>query len=412
MHVIFDARHLQTVSRTRGIGRYSRNLLAAFARRAGGAGVPLGRADGAHASLEHADRRDAHAPRPDGAASEIEWTLLRLRSFPPADAQALPPHGDLAVVRPRRPELAMLALDAVMLSAELAWAGRATVYHSVQLGLPAMRRARTVLTVHDLAPLHWPEHYLRWPHVRVGHMWQYALAQRADAIVAVSEATAAEVTDRLRIPRSRIRVIPEAVDAEFAPPGREAGQRIARQRFGVPSRYVLYVGQFDPRKNMDGLLAAFARAAEDDRDLRLVVVGELGKLASHLHQALERTGAPRDRVVVTGFVDDAALASLYAGAECLLHAALLEGFGLTPLEALAAGTPVVGYRAGAVEEVVGDAGLLVEPGENEALGEALCSLLSSDSLAAELRGRTRARATLFSWDKAAEQTIDLYRSLG
>jgi glycosyltransferase involved in cell wall biosynthesis len=401
MHVIFDARHLQTVSRTRGIGRYSRNLLAAFARRAGGASASLGRAD----------RADAHPPRSDGEASEIDWTLLRLRSFPPADPQLLPPHRDLAVVRPRRPELAMLALDAVMLSAELASFGSGTVYHSVQLGLPGMRRTRAVLTIHDLAPLRWPEHYLRRPHVRVGHMWQYALAQRADAIVAVSEATASDVTERLRIPRSRICVIPEAVDMTFAPPTREEGQRIARERSGVSSRYVLYVGQFDPRKNMDGLLAAFARAAEDDRDLRLVVVGELGKLASHLREALERTAAPRDRVVVTGFVDDATLASLYAGAECLLHAAFLEGFGLTPLESLAAGTPVVGYRAGAVEEVVGDAGLLVEPGETEALGEALCSLLSSESLATELRSRTRARATLFSWDKAAEQTIDLYRSL-
>lgn len=399
MHVIFDARHLQTVSRTRGIGRYSLNLLAAFARRAA----------------------DADPARSGGAASDIDWTLVRLRNFPPADPQPLPPHRDLAVVRPRRPELAMLALDAAMLSAELAGFGGGTVYHSVQLGLPAMRRARAVLTIHDLAPLRWPEHYLRWPHVRVGHMWQYALAQRADAIVAVSEATASDVVERLRIPRSRIRVIPEGVDMAFAPPHRDEARRIVRQRVGVPAgrmtpsgipaRYVLYVGQFDPRKNMDGLLAAFARAAQDDPDLRLVVVGELGKLGSHLRDALERTDAPRDRVVVTGFVDDATLAALYAGAECLLHAALLEGFGLTPLESLAAGTPVVGYRAGAVEEVVGDAGLLVDPTDPDALGEALCSLLDSASLAEELRKRTRSRATLFSWDKAAGETLALYRSL-
>ncbi|MEK6620193.1 MAG: glycosyltransferase family 1 protein, partial [Chloroflexota bacterium] len=326
MRVIFDARHLQTVSRTRGIGRYSRNLLAAFARR---------------------------------APPDIQWTLLRLATFPPADPQLLPPHDEIRVARPRRPELAMLALDALMLPFELF--GGANVYHSVQLGLPAARRMRAVLTIHDLAPLRWPGHYLRLPHARLGHMWQYALAQRADAIVAVSEATKRDVVERLRIPSERVRVIPEAVDADLRPPPRDTAQALVRDRFGVPSRYVLYVGQFDPRKNMDGLLAAFARAADDDGDLRLVIVGDLGKLATYLREALERTDAPRERVVRAGRVDDATLAALYAGAECLLHAALLEGFGLTPLESLAAGTPVVGYRAGAVEEVVGDAGLLVDP---------------------------------------------------
>jgi glycosyltransferase involved in cell wall biosynthesis len=378
MRVIFDARHLQTVSRTRGIGRYSRGLLTAFARR-----VP-----------------------PD-----VRWTLLRLATFPPAAPLALPPHDEVRVMRPRRPELAMLALDAPMLSFELAGYGGDTVYHSVQLGLPALRRVHAVLTIHDLAPLRWPDHYLRWPHVRVGHMWQYAMAQRADAVIVPSQATARDVTERLRIPTSRIRVIPEAVYPEFAPPSRDDGRRLVRERFAVPDRYVLYVGQFDPRKNMDGLLAAFAQAAASDTDLRLVIAGELGKLEAHLRAAMQRTHAPLERVIVTGYVDDIALAALYAGAECLLHAALIEGFGLTPLESLAAGTPVIGYRAGAVEEVVGDAGILVDPAEPAALGEALVSLVSSDTLAADLRDRAASRAALFSWDRAADETLALYRSV-
>ena len=304
----------------------------------------------------------------------------------------------------------MLALDAVLLPFEMGFRS-ADVYHSVQLGLPAVRRMPAVLTIHDLAPLRWPAHYLRLPHARVGHMWQYALAQRADAIVAPSRSTARDVVERLRIPAARVHVIPEAVDASFAPPSRGEGRRLAGERFGVPARYVLYVGQFDPRKNMDGLLAAFARAADAEPDLRLVVVGDLGKLATHLRAALDRTHAPRERVIVTGFVDDATLAALYAGAECLLHAALLEGFGLTPLESLAAGTPVVGYEAGAVEEVVGDAGVLVDPSEPEALGEALVNVLRSETFASQLRARAKPRAALFSWERAAERTIEVYRSV-
>lgn len=377
MRVVFDARHLQTVSRTRGIGRYSRNLLAAFAQR---------------------------------GPADIEWTLLTLRNFAPADGSSLPPHRTRATVRLRRPELTMLALDPVLLPFELA--GQGDLYHSVQLGLPAWRRMPVVLTVHDLAPLHWPSHYLRLPYARVGHAWQYALAERADAIIAVSEATKEDVIARLGIPPERVHVIPEAVDQSFRPPSHEAGTAVARDRFGVPGRYVLYVGQFDPRKNMDGLFAAFARASEREPDLRLVIVGTLGKLAPLMRDALARSRVAAERVVITGGVDDVTLAALYAGAEALLHAAWLEGFGLTPLEALAAGTPVVGYRVGAVAEVVGDAGLLVDAKDADALGEALVTLLGSGALQDDLRSRAKPRAARFSWDRAAADTLAVYRSLG
>jgi glycosyltransferase involved in cell wall biosynthesis len=376
MRVVFDARHLQTVSRTRGIGRYSRNLLAAFARRA-----------------------------PD----DVAWTLLTLRTFAPADPSPLPPHRTRATVRLRRPELTMLALDPLLLTFELARQG--DLYHSVQLGLPAMRRIPVVLTIHDLAPLRWPSHYLRLPYARVGHAWQYALAKRADAIIAVSEATKADVIARLGIPAERIRVIPEAVDAAFRPPSHDVGASLARERFGVPGRYVLYVGQFDPRKNMDGLFGAFARAADRDRELRLVIVGSLGKLAGLMRDALARSRLDPAMVVVAGGVDDVTLAALYAGAECLLHAAWLEGFGLTALEALAAGTPVVGYRAGAVAEVVGDAGLLVDDRDPDALGEALAMVLGDESLRSGLRARAKPRAARFSWDRAADDTLAIYRAL-
>jgi len=375
VRLTFDARHLQTVARVRGIGRYSRNLLAAFARQ---------------------------------APADIEWTMLRLRNFPPADPSALPPHRDLATLRLRRPELSMLAFDPVLLSLELPFS-RPDVYHSTQLGLPAIRAYRAVITIHDLAPLRWPEHYLRMPHSRIGHLWEYSLARRADHVIAVSQATKRDVVERLHVPSERITVIPEAVDSSFAPPSRDAALAQVSARFGIGAPYLLYVGQFDPRKNMDGLVSAFARAAERHADLRLVIAGDLGKLAPFLHQALERGHAPRGRVVLAGHATDAELAALYAGAECLLHAALLEGFGLTPLESLAAGTPVVGYRAGAVEEVVGDAGVLVESDRPDALGDALIAYLDDTALQQRLRNGAKARAALFSWDRAASDTLAVYR---
>jgi glycosyltransferase involved in cell wall biosynthesis len=376
MRVTFDARHLQTASRVRGIGRYSRNLLAAFARQ---------------------------------KPSDIEWTLLRLRNFPRADPSPLPPHRDVNTLRLPRPEISMLMLDPVLLSLELPFA-RGNVYHSVQLGLPLLRRTRAVVTIHDLAPMHWPEHYLRLPWARIGHAWQYRLAQHADHVIVVSQATGRDVMERLGVPGDRMTVIPEAVDTDFAPPPRDVAREQVRARFSLASPYVLYVGQFDPRKNIDGLVSAFARAAERHPDLRLVIAGSLGKLARFLYDALERGHAPRDRVVLAGEVSDDELAALYAAAECLLHAALLEGFGLTPLESLAAGTPVVGYRAGAVEEVVGDAGLLVEP-SGDALADALVRYLEDGALQQALRERAPARARAFSWDRTAADTLALYRTL-
>jgi hypothetical protein len=159
VRVAFDARHLQTVARVRGIGRYSRNLLAAFARR---------------------------------APPDVRWTLLRLRNFPHADPGLLPAHDDIATSRLRRPELSMLALDPLLLSLELTGKG-IDVYHSTQLSLPARRAYPAVITIHDLAPLVWPSDYLRLPYSRIGHAWQYALAKRAEAIVAVSDATKRDV---------------------------------------------------------------------------------------------------------------------------------------------------------------------------------------------------------------------------
>jgi glycosyltransferase involved in cell wall biosynthesis len=377
VRVTFDARHLQTASRVRGIGRYSKNLIAAFAQL---------------------------------APSDVEWTFLRLRNFPSPQPSPTPPHRDLATYRLRRPELSMLALDPLLLSLELPFS-RPRIYHSVQLGLPAVRSYRAVVTIHDLAPLRWPGHYLRLPQAWLGHKMQYALARRADAIIAVSEATKRDVVERLGVPESRVTVIPEAVDPAFDPPDPDMGRAQTYRMFGFDGPFVLYVGQFDPRKNMDGLATAFARAAERHGDLRLVVAGDLGKLAPFLHDALRRGNAPAHRVALAGHVSDADLAALYAGAECLLHPALLEGFGLTPLESLAAGTPVVGFRAGAVEEIVGDAGLLVESDRPEALGDALVRYLDDAELRARLRALAKPRAALFSWDRAARDTLALYRTL-
>jgi len=376
VRVAFDARHLQTVARDRGIGRYARNLLAAW--------------------------KDKPPPG-------IEFVLLRLRNFPPPEAQPTPSHREIRTWRLRRPELSMLAFDPALLSVELA--GRCDVYHSVQLSLPAFRRFPVVLTLHDLAPLRWPEHYLRLPHAALGHRLQYALARGAEAVIVPSNATREDAVSTLGLRPERVHVVAEAVDPSFRPPPREEAELVVRQRFGVAAPYLLYVGQFDPRKNMPALFRAFAAAASREPSLRLVIAGARGKLAPLMWNALAVSGAPRDRVVVTDRVDDPTLGALYAGAVALVHPALLEGFGLTPLEAMAAGTPVVAFRAPGVEEIVADAGVLVPLGDADALAEAVAELLRDDGRRRVLGARGRMRAGQFSWSRAAAETARIYRSV-
>src|SRR5207245_9043264 len=128
------------------------------------------------------------------------------------------------------------------------------LYLPTRLPLPAGRGFAAVGTIHGLAPLIWPAHYLRLPYSRIGHAWQYALARRADAVIAVSEATKRDVVGRLRVPEERVTVVPEAVDSDFDPPPADEGRALARARFAVPDRYALYAGQFDPRKTVPGPL--------------------------------------------------------------------------------------------------------------------------------------------------------------
>ena len=268
----------------------------------------------------------------------------------------------------------------------------------MQLGLPAFRRFPAVLTIHDLAPLRWPSHYLRLPHSRVVHAWQYALAKHADAIVAVSEATKADVVARLGIHPERIRVIPEAVDSSFQPPSKADGASIAHARFGIPDRYVLYV---------DNSIRAehgwpVRRVRSRGRDFGSSGRSGSSGLMRDAGAFARRSGARRDR-----HRGDRA-AALYAGARVPLHAAWL-GLGLTTLESLAAGTRW--SLPGAVAEVVADAGLLVDDQDGDRPRRALAALLDDPSLQAQLRARAKPRAARFSWDRAADDTLAIYRSL-
>lgn len=262
----------------------------------------------------------------------------------------------------------------------------------------------TVVTIHDLSVLHAPQDFRPW-------FRHYAriviprLARRAVRVIAVSEATRADVVEHLGVPEDRVVVVPNGVDVSREP--------IADSRkMELPARYVLSVGTLEPRKNLLRLFEAIRMLAERPatRDIVLVHAGGYGWLADDIVR--EAHSPPlRDRVRLLGYVTQGELTSLYGQASLLAYPSLFEGFGLPVLEAMAHGCPVVTSDRSSLPEVAGDAALLVDPESVESIAEGIARLWEDDALAADFRARGLERARSFSWERTARLTADVYASV-
>jgi glycosyltransferase involved in cell wall biosynthesis len=271
--------------------------------------------------------------------------------------------------------------------------------------LPIRPARRNVVTVHDLG-------FRRFPHahrplsrfyLELSTRWA---ALRATRLIAISQATAADLRNFYGVASNRIRVIYEGVDPSFRPV-RDAGERLATLRtYGLGQRpFFLAVGTLQPRKNLGTLLDAFRRFLEvTECDAELVLAGRPGWDAT----ALERRIAELDlgnRVKRLGFVADDDLPALYGAALAYVQPSLYEGFGLTVLEAMACGTPVVASNTSSLPEVVGEGGLLVDPGDPGAMADALVALAANPELRDQLAEAGRTRAVSFTWTRCARETL-------
>lgn len=267
----------------------------------------------------------------------------------------------------------------------------ADVYHSPLLRGP-LRRGRPpfVMTVHDLVPVRWPETMPRWHRLYTVRLIGRML-DAADRIIAPSQDTADDLSALLHVPAEKIRVVPNGIDALFfGPPVRAAAER---------PPYILFVGTPEPRKNVSRLISAMAILWERGRRENLVIVGA-GGWGDGI------TAGPG--VQQTGRVSDKELHTLYAYASCLAMPSLHEGFGLPALEAMAAGTPVVAGKSGALPEVTGGAAILVDPLNATAIADGIEKAIAERERLVPL-GRSRAQA--FTWDGAAALTAKIYREL-
>jgi glycosyltransferase involved in cell wall biosynthesis len=265
---------------------------------------------------------------------------------------------------------------------------------------------RRVVTIHDLTFFLLPERYPTTRRLYFQVMTRLS-ARVADAIIVPSEAVKGDVMRILGLPPERLFVIPEAAGPAFRPQDAVAIEAV-RRRYGLEGPFLLSVGSLEPGKNRERLLQAFARLRAGGLKHTLVVAGQRAWRYEGEAPLARRLGLA-DSVRFLGHVPQADLPALYSAAEVFVFPSLYEGFGLPALEAMACGTPVVASNVSALPEVVGDAALQVSPLDVEALADAMERLLRDGRLRSDLRERGLARAARFSWEKAARQTVEVYR---
>jgi glycosyltransferase involved in cell wall biosynthesis len=282
------------------------------------------------------------------------------------------------------------------------------VVHEPHYVLPPAIGCRSIVTIHDCIHLMFPQ-YLpsRFAYVYAkGSMW--CAARKADRVLTVSEASKRDILRFFDIPAEKVVVIHNAIDERFLGAADPTRMDLVRRRYQLDHPFILYVGNIKPHKNIERLVAAFARARNGGPEqLKLIIIGdELSKYPA-LRQAVHRNKMDT-HVRFLGFQPQETLAAFYRLARAFVFPSLYEGFGLPPLEAMACGTPVVTSNVSSLPEVAGGAALLVDPHDTDAIANGIHRAVTDETLRADLIGRGLARARQFSWAQSVGKIHQIY----
>lgn len=292
------------------------------------------------------------------------------------------------------------------LSAELAFHPVDVLFVPAHVVPPIHPRA-TVVTIHDLGYLYEPQAHRDWSRRYLDWTTRWSV-RAANKIIAISQATKNDLIHFYRVRPDRVSVIYHGIDERFLPVSQSETERV-RHEIGVEreTRFILFVGTLQPRKNLVRLVEAFEKLADGDSGITLVLAGYRGWMMEDIDQAIA-SSRHRNRVILPGRIPDADLPALYSAAATVALPSLYEGFGLPALEAMACGSPVLVSNRGALPEVVGNAALIVDPLSSDAIAAGLTKLTDS-ALRAQLSKGGRERAKQFRWENAGRETLSVLR---
>lgn len=309
---------------------------------------------------------------------------------------------------PMERPVARIAWEQMVLPVELLRT-RADLLHALGFVSPFAWRGPTIVTTYDLSFMRFPHLFNRGNRYYLRNFCPPSL-RRADRVITISEHARQDVIELCGVRPERVKAILLAADERFRPASSDAVAEF-RERHNLPDRFVLYLGTLEPRKNVELLVRAYATLRQQgSTDHLLVLAGARGWRYDPIFELVRQLGL-ESFVRFPGFVKDDEQALWYSGATVFAFPSLYEGFGLPLLEAMACGTPVVASRASSLPEVVGDAGLLVDPASSDELSAALRRILEDSSYRATLASAGLARAQTFSWRRTAAETIQVYRDV-
>lgn len=279
--------------------------------------------------------------------------------------------------------------------------------HSPDFIPPLKRSYKSIITVHDLAFLLYPQFMTKESARYYGQIDQ--AVKNTDHIIAVSEATKQDLVKLLGVPHRKISVIYEGVNPAYYQTEKTETHTFVKEKFGLDPGFLFFISTIEPRKNIPTLLKGFKWLKDHhQRPEKLVLAGSRGWLFEEVDDTIKQLNLEND-VILLGRVNDSAVKYLYNAASMLVYPSFYEGFGLPPLEAMNCGTPVIASKIKVMPEVVGDAALLIDPLDDEAIGVAMNRLLTDETLRQELIAKGLKRASKFSWAQAAKETLAVYR---
>ena len=281
------------------------------------------------------------------------------------------------------------------------------IFHATDNVLPLLTGTKSVFTLHDLAFRLYPEThtvYNRW-FLRI---MMPRFLKSTEGIIAVSNSTKRDAEYFYKVSSGKVHVVYPGVGSQFKPVLDQNKLAFMRRTYGLPERYILYVGSIEPRKNLIRLFEAFGHV--NQADIRLVIAGRKGWRYRAIFEHLGTLGL-EEKVIFTGFVPDDNLPALYSNAVAFVFPSLYEGFGLPILEAMACGTPVVSSNTSSLPEAAGEAAILIAPQDVQGWVDAINNLSCNPQLREELRQKGLRRVKDFSWDLAAEKTLSIYHEI-